>query len=700
MRPENVVARAGETKMMTCLYGETGTEVITWDKDMTSIAPGSSCDCVIEENGAYLQFNNISLDDVGRYTCNLQMGAGDFRSCSAVLKLAEAPVISGATSVASGIVPGSSLTLSALVAGDPLPSTLWRHNNQLITADNRITNLTVEEGDGVRVSLTVTNINKEDRGVYSLHAANTAGTEDQEWTVPVVFAEVDSILIENDDSELKLTCSALYYTTTEGEQIEWRRGGLDVTGAVNILDRDGYEFTVTSTLTIDLSSCQGTADTVKCTLRYEGNQLVEVTTSICGESCSPPDLSASVEDCNQLTVTLSGSPGLYTLGYRQVGTSDWTEISITVITSGEVFNNQADLEENTAYDVRVTCPQGTSSSIDFIRSSYKPSVVVGVGTEVVYNSSGTFSTLQWERSSFSDVIAYHITWESDELNFRQTLNVTATQHDWAIKCDVTYTYRVAAINPCGIGPSSHPVEQKCYTVPPAQRVALENYTSVASSSGVALLLSFTISRDYPIKSVRVDVEKQDNNFVAYQTFNYSLPESLYSDGRVCVGGLSEEAHYLVCLRVDYSEVGQDSSCVRTPRVDKTGTETTVEQCQLPTSSQRVTGSDGAQTNQAIPDWGIAVIVVGALLFVALIFCFLGLCFACQTSQSKNVDFGSSSSLNTERGGNVVPTAMHMHNPRTMSPTRSCLKYNRGRGHTWNDHVDTLRQMETDKGTHV
>ena len=141
-------------------------------------------------------------------------------------------------------------------------------------------------------------------------------------------------------------------------QIEWRRGGLDVTGAVNILDRDGYEFTVTSTLTVDLSSCQGTAETVKCTLRYEGNQLVEVTTSICGkwrggvistlsssvltgESCSPPALSASVEDCNQLTVTLSGSPGLYTLGYRQVGTSDWTEISITVITSGEVFNNQA-----------------------------------------------------------------------------------------------------------------------------------------------------------------------------------------------------------------------------------------------------------------------------------------------------------------------------------------------------------------------
>lgn len=51
---------------------------------------------------------------------------------------------------------------------------------------------------------------------------------------------------------------------------------------------------------------------------------------------------------------------------------------------------------------------------------------------------------------------------------------------------------------------------------------------------------------------------------------------------------------------------------------------------------------------SVPDWGIAVIVVGAILLVAFIFCFLGLCFACQTSQSKNVTFGSMSSINTER----------------------------------------------------
>ena len=34
----------------------------------------------------------------------------------------------------------------------------------------------------------------------------------------------------------------------------------------------------------------------------------------------------------------------------------------------------------------------------------------------------------------------------------------------------------------------------------------------------------------------------------------------------------------------------------------------------------------------IPDWGIAVIVVGVLALVALMFCLIGVCFACQSSK--------------------------------------------------------------------
>lgn len=37
---------------------------------------------------------------------------------------------------------------------------------------------------------------------------------------------------------------------------------------------------------------------------------------------------------------------------------------------------------------------------------------------------------------------------------------------------------------------------------------------------------------------------------------------------------------------------------------------------------------------SIPDWAIAVIVVGVLAIIALVFCFLGVCFACHTSNHK------------------------------------------------------------------
>ena len=84
--------------------------------------------------------------------------------------------------------PGGVLTLSALAVGDPPPSTQWRHNDQPIspTTDTRVSTGEVGEGEGVRASLTISDITKEDRGMYSLHASNTAGVGVHQWSVSVV----------------------------------------------------------------------------------------------------------------------------------------------------------------------------------------------------------------------------------------------------------------------------------------------------------------------------------------------------------------------------------------------------------------------------------------------------------------------------------------------------------------------------------
>ena len=89
VRPEDVEARAGEMAMMTCYYAQGSSEVLTWDMEMDSITSDSSiCDCTILDNGHRLQFNNVTVDNVGRYTCNSLVGPGDARGCSATLKLA------------------------------------------------------------------------------------------------------------------------------------------------------------------------------------------------------------------------------------------------------------------------------------------------------------------------------------------------------------------------------------------------------------------------------------------------------------------------------------------------------------------------------------------------------------------------------------------------------------------------------------
>ena len=72
---------------MTCLYDEEGSDVVTWDKNMILVDPGSTCGCQIAGNGR-LRFNNISSADRGTYMCNVQMGPGSFKSCSAMLRLA------------------------------------------------------------------------------------------------------------------------------------------------------------------------------------------------------------------------------------------------------------------------------------------------------------------------------------------------------------------------------------------------------------------------------------------------------------------------------------------------------------------------------------------------------------------------------------------------------------------------------------
>ena len=85
IQPEDVAAVVGEMVQMDCHYEGDGTAALAWEKDGTSILGDE--DRFVHSNGT-LQFTSVNTEDVGTYECVVQLGFGDFRRCSAELRLA------------------------------------------------------------------------------------------------------------------------------------------------------------------------------------------------------------------------------------------------------------------------------------------------------------------------------------------------------------------------------------------------------------------------------------------------------------------------------------------------------------------------------------------------------------------------------------------------------------------------------------
>ena len=82
-----------------------------------------------------------------------------------------------------------------MVVGDPAPDTHWTYNGQVLLSGGRISTQSIPVGMGLRVSITITDIQLEDRGVYKLHANNTAGQDEWLWYFPVVCEFSTTVLL-------------------------------------------------------------------------------------------------------------------------------------------------------------------------------------------------------------------------------------------------------------------------------------------------------------------------------------------------------------------------------------------------------------------------------------------------------------------------------------------------------------------------
>lgn len=129
-------------------------------------------------------------------------------------------------------------------------------------------------------------------------------------------------------------------------------------------------------------------------------------------------------------------------------------------------------------------------------------------------------------------------------------------------------------------------------MPPAQRVDIRQLTpQTIDSDTAALLIHFSINYLDLVNKVRVDVLEQNDNFATVQTLNYTIDESVYKTGIVCVGGLTPDLHYLVCLSVTYNDIGDIISCVRQGKDEGIEDDNTQETCQPPFQSKYIDDND-------------------------------------------------------------------------------------------------------------
>lgn len=690
-KPMDVVVAIGEIDKMECVYVNSQFAE-QWQRDGTSIGDNDDvCNCSIDEDGS-LVFNNPVPEEAGLYECFVQTGFGETKSCTARLTIADPPNITSISGPGGG---ANRREIVALVEGNPLPDTKWLHNGDRISSGGDISISSVIEDDNLqRVTLTIANPEPNDRGTYTLVANNSANTTSHNWTVAVEFVEVTTFM-KRLDSET-FVCTGHFYHPIASVTVNFQLGTTPLDsvsfGQKFNAPLQQYEFEANWNF---LDSCQDVVNNlVRCQAQL-GDRLSSLTTSLCESLCNEPTMTLKPVNCSSIEVTLDGQLDSYMLKYRPSSSSEGDERTHTIF-SRQV--NITNLMEDTEYEFSVSC--GSEMFFNPMKAStlVVAPMVEGVNVARITRTNAISFKLTWQESPDSAVSGYRVNVTFGDQHDQMVVSGReSTEFELEnIQCELKYMFQVAAVNPCGEGNYSATVQHSCDT-PPSPTPGRVSFNSLVPSSTV-LTLKFSLQLPGNVMQFTVVVEEQDSK-QASMIFKYDISRELFQARSVCIGGLTPETQLRVCLQAEYNDIdGVLSICQETMTAEKDEEEDS-SLCLSPSSS-RVISDDSADSNVVVPDWAVAVIVVGALVIFAMMFCLLGFCFACNTSRNKDLIYSSTTSLDMHRD-NMAP--FHMHNPhpsaRAVSPSRSCLKYHRERGHstTWND---TIRQLDTDNGTHV
>ncbi|XP_064382756.1 receptor-type tyrosine-protein phosphatase F-like [Halichondria panicea] len=686
--PSNAVFALGGGGCVNCTLGfRSARWGIELDGAFSAINAGQEpdeCDCIISERR--LCFQNVGADIVPNYRCQVQVDVGsDLVECGFQVQLASLPTIDSTLvkTTTVDLEASATLTLRLSEPGLPIPTISWLKDSNPITLDGRYS---INSAG----SLTIADVMAEDRGAYQVSISNIAGTVTENYMLFVNFAVLDLTYSELANGDGSVQCVGSGWPAPSPQDVSLTGSSTQVRTSPSM-----YEVSIVATETISNPAANCLPSYI-CTIAFGMLSLSQTLTPSCGTP-PPPILildgltvdtitssSAivrwSYNGDASFTITVSGPPGYtFTLDNSMrsgtlTGLVPGTEYSIVVSVTGDPTTTTMPVMFTT-----ISCPPSTVNSI------------VTVTASTVTQGNDRIIRLTWERSEEDNAAGYRLYVDpcgEDILCTPLVEERDTTSYNFPTNiCDGRqYSFHVQSINECGGGgPNSSVVFRTCELM--NRLVELEPQDTAV-----------TIKWDYVSTPISMTVTAElvaSPNPNQLRLLTYEMISNLVQES-ACIRGLETDTTYEVCLFPTFTNsTSSDEYCGYVTTTNSNDQSSSNNGCIGPSTSE--------PTSQVvvIENWQIAVIVVGGLAIVAMVFCLVGLCFACQSSKQKD-DFGSNSSLNDPTyNSSSINGTVSMHKRSVSPPSRSCLSYHtKGHSTNWSDHVDTLRQMETDTGTHV
>ncbi|XP_028663397.1 SPEG neighbor protein [Erpetoichthys calabaricus] len=176
---KDVVLLEGSAAKLECRVSAFPDPFIVWSKDGKELKDGPKYRYMFEDPDIVaLVVRDGELSDLGQYTVSVKNAFGEAYDSARIIVEVPAKIEKGPDSIKAK--KGSTVTLKAVISGEPAPDVGWVKNGEDIEEDDRV----FYEIDDTSTILTIKKVQASDAGKYEIFVENNLGVDQS-------FARVD-----------------------------------------------------------------------------------------------------------------------------------------------------------------------------------------------------------------------------------------------------------------------------------------------------------------------------------------------------------------------------------------------------------------------------------------------------------------------------------------------------------------------------